>query len=324
MSNFNNVPIPSNLKTLHAQVLVMFEECKNAAEADVRSMYEAEKRPTVFDLVKPGAGDTATMEYAIPTLTGRPGDTSDGAMPVFTPGGASVSSKALPTGYIVEIHYSDLRDDRFGLLQASIQSVAQRAVGWKYTTIAQQIPEGLTKVTVDGKAYFATDHHINLLNANGGSFSNKLSLALTADNFATARTAFRKIPQEDGLPRYDNNPDTLLVSAKNETMAENIVANPTLFGGASNPNKGKAQIIVVPEWDLLLKPGGGTYEDAWMLAKTRSSLVKPFVWNEREPLNITYIGAKTGPKPGLYHQWMVYGEMILAFLDPRLGLWSSP
>lgn len=321
MSNFNNVPIPSNMKTLHAQVLVMFDEAKNAAEADVRSMYESEKRNTVLDLVRTVAGDTAKMELAIPTMSARPGDTQDGAMPVFTPGAASVSNVAMPTGYIIEIHYSDLRDDRFGLLQASIQEAAAEAVAWKYTTIAQQLPDGLTKVTVDGKAYFATDHHVNLLNANGGSFSNKLSLPLTADNFATARTAFRRIPRENGLPRYDNNPDTLIVSAKNETIAESIVANPTLFGGAANPNKGKAKIIVVPEWDLL---GGGTYENAWMLAKTSSSMRKPFVWNEREPLNITYIGAKTGPKPGLTHQWMVYGEMSLAFLDPRLAVWSSP
>ena len=322
MGNFNNVPIPAELKGLHAQVLVMFDDARNAAEADIRSDYEANKRPTVVDLVKDGKGDTADMVYALPTMTGRPGDVSDGAMPVFTPGAASVSNKAMPTGYLIRIHHSDLRDDRFGLLQASIQQVAANAVAWKYTTIAQQLPDGLTKLTIDGKAYFATDHHVNLLNANGGSFSNKLTLPLSADNFAAARTAFRKIPQENGLPRYDNNPDTLLVSAKNETLAESIVANPTLFGGAANPNKGKAQIIVVPEWDLL---GGGTYEDAWMLAKTRSSLVKPFIWNEREQLAIVYIGAKTsGPLPGLYHEWMVYGEMSLAFFDPRLALWSKP
>jgi hypothetical protein len=321
MSNFNNVPIPSNLRALHAQVLVIFDESKNAAEADIRSMYEGEKRQTVLDLVRSVTGDTAKMEFAIPTMAARPGDVQDGAMPVFTPGAASVSNVALPTGYLIEIHHSDLRDDRFGMLQASIQEAAAEAVAWKYTTIAQQLPDGLTKLTIDGKSYFATDHHVNLANANGGSFSNKLTLALTADNFATARTAFRRIPRENGLPRYDNNPDTLIVSAKNETAAENIVANPTLFGGAANPNKDKAKIIVVPEWDLL---GGGTYEDAWMLAKTSSSMKKPFVWNEREPLNITYIGAKTGPKPGLTHQWMVYGEMSLSFLDPRLAIWSKP
>jgi phage major head subunit gpT-like protein len=322
MSNFNNVQIPQNLKQLHAQVLVMFDDAKNAAEVDIRSEYENTKRATVIDLVKDGKGDTADMVYALPTMTGRPGDTSDGAMPVFTPGAASVSNRALPTGYLIRIHHSDIRDDRFGLLQSSIQQVAANSVAWKYTTIAQQLPDGLSKLTIDGKAYFATDHYVNLLNNKNGSFSNKLSLALTPDNFSAARTAFRRIPQENGLPRYDNNPDTLLVSAKNETLAESIVANPTLFGGAANPNKGKAQIIVVPEWDLL---GGGTYEGAWMLAKTRSSLVKPFIWNEREQLGITYIGSKTtGPLPGLYHEWMVYGEMSLAFFDPRLAVWSAP
>jgi phage major head subunit gpT-like protein len=179
----------------------------------------------------------------------------------------------------------------------------------------------LTKTTVDGLTFFNTAHYVNLKDTKLGTFSNRLSLPLTADNFAAARTAFRRIPRENGLPRYDNNPDVLVVSAKNETLAESIVANPQLFGGASNPNKDKAEIVVLPEWDLL---DGGTYEDAWALLKTSSSIQKPMVFNEREPLGITYIGAKQTSVPGLTHQWMVYGEMVLAFVDPRLALWSNP
>jgi len=321
MSGFNNVPIPEELRELHATVEVAFEKAKGAAEADVRSIYESKKRKTALDLVKVTSGKTAKLVHSIPTMAARPGDTQDGAMPVFTPGAASVSSRALPTGYIIEVHYSDLRDDIWGILQDGIEGAASEAVNWKYTTIALQMLDGLTALTVDGKTYFATDHHVNLRDAKLGSFSNKLTLALTADNFAAARTAFRKIPRENGLPRYDNAPDVLVVSAKNETLAESIVANPTLFGGASNPNKDKAEIVVLPEWDGL---ASGAYEDAWMLMKTSSSIQKPMVFNEREPLNITYIGAKTGPKPGLTHQWMVYGEMVLAFVDPRLALYSKP
>jgi phage major head subunit gpT-like protein len=318
---FNNVPIPEELRELHATVEVAFEKAKSAAEADIRSVYETKKRKTALDLVKVTSGKTARVVHTIPTMAARPGDTQDGAMPVFTPGAASVSSRALPTGYIIEIHYSDLRDDIWGILQSGIEGAASEAVNWKYTTIAQQMPEGLTKTTVDGLTFFNTAHYVNLKDTKLGTFSNKLSLPLTADNFASARTSFRRIPRENGLPRYDNNPDVLVVSAKNETVAENIVANPQLFGGASNPNKDKAEIVVLPEWDLL---DGGAYEDAWMLLKTSSSIQKPMVFNEREPLGITYIGAKQTSVPGLTHQWMVYGEMILAFVDPRLAVWSKP
>lgn len=324
MSNFNNVPIPEYLRELHATVEVAFEKAKNAAEADVRSAYETKKRKTALDLVKVTTGKTARVVHSIPTMAARPGDTSDGSMPVFTPGAASVSSRALPTGYIIEVHYSDLRDDVFGILQDGIEGAASEAVNWKYTTVAMQMPEGLTKTTVDGLTFFNTGHYVNLRDSALGTFSNKLSLPLSAENFASARTAFRRIPRENGLPRYDNNPDVLVVSAKNEGLAESIVANPHVFGGASNPNKDKAEIVVLPEWDMLPKVGGGTYEDAWMLMKTSSSIQKAMVFNEREPLGITYIGAKQTKVPGLTHQWMVYGEMVLAFVDPRLAIYSAP
>lgn len=318
---FNNVPIPEELRELHATVEVAFEKAKGAAEADIRSIYETKKRKTALDLVKVTSGKTARVVHTIPTMAARPGDTQDGAMPVFTPGAASVSSRALPTGYIIEIHYSDLRDDIWGILQDGIEGAAAEAVNWKYTTIAQQMPEGLTKLTVDGLSFFNTAHWVNLKDNKLGTFSNKLTLPLIADNFAAARTSFRRIPRENGLPRYDSNPDVLVVSAKNETIAEAIVANPTLFGGAANPNKDKCEIVVLPEWDLL---DNGAYEDAWMLLQTSSSIRKAMAFNEREPLGITYVGAKQTNVPGLTHQWMVYGEMVLAFVDPRLALWSKP
>lgn len=322
MSEFVNVNMTPRLKTLHAQVLVWFRDAVTAEEADIRSEYETEKRPTILDVTMPGGGESASMEYAIATLNARVSDVSDGTMPVYTPGAASVSNKAAPQGFIVRIHHSDLRDDRYGILQSSVNGVATEAVRWKYNTIAIQITDGLTKKTVDDLSYFNAAHYVNLRDAARGTFTNSLALALTADNFAAARTKFRQIPRDNGLPYHDNAPDVLIVSAANETNAENIVANPTLFGGAANPNYRKCKIIVVPEWDTY---NSGAYANAWVLAKTRSTNVKPFIWNEREALNITYIGAKTsGPLPGLYHEWMVYGEMALAFYDPRLALWSMP
>ena len=326
MSAFNNVAMSSRLKTLHAQMMVWFEDGKRIADVDIKSKYENEKRATILDCVAPGKGETADMEYVVATLGATPGNIEDGSMAVYTPGAASVSSKAKPTGFILSVHHSDLRDDRFGIIKSSIQQMAADAVDWKYVTIAESIPLGLTKTTIGGKTFFATDHNVNFRNTAAGTFSNKLTLALSDDNFASARKSFRQIKFDNGRPNHANAPDTLIVSLENESLAEKIVANPTLFGGAANPNLNKARIIVVPEWDTL---DGGTYAQAWVLARTMSSLKKPFVWNEREELGIQYIGAvpgggSAGPLPGLYNQWMVYGEMALAFLEPRYALWSKP
>ena len=54
MSNFNNVPIPEELRELHATVEVAFEKAKSAAEADVRSIYESKKRKTAQRSPKDG------------------------------------------------------------------------------------------------------------------------------------------------------------------------------------------------------------------------------------------------------------------------------
>lgn len=326
MSIWNNAAMSANVRALNAQMMVWFNEGKSIADVDIRSKYENEKRASVLDCVAPGKGETADMEYVVATLGATPGNIEDGSMAVYTPGAASVSSKAKPTGFILSIHHSDLRDDRFGIIKASVQQMASDAVDWKYVTIAESIPLGLTKLTIGGKTFFATDHNVNFKNTAAGTFSNKKTLALSDDNFASVRKDFRGIKFDNGRPNHANAPDTLIVSLENESLAEKIVANPTLFGGAANPNLNKARIIVVPEWDTL---DGGTYASAWVLARTMSTLKKPFVWNEREELNIQYMGSvpgggNAGPLPGLYHQWLVYGEMVLAFLEPRYAIWSKP
>jgi Mu-like prophage major head subunit gpT len=328
MSVFNNVAIPSGLRSRHAQVKVWFDDGKSIADADVRSVYEKTKRGNVLDCVMPFTGETAHAEFVIATLGASMGDLSDGAMPVYTPGAASVESKAKPEGFILSVHHTDLRDDRFGIIQASVNRLAMRATNWAYQKIAESLPLGLTKLTIDGKAFFATDHHVNLRNANNGSFSNKLTLALSDDNFADAYASFQDIKFDDGRPDHSNVPDTLIVSSHLSALAEKIVAVPTLFGGAANPNLAKCKIVRVPEWNTL---AAGIYKNAWILARTESTLVKPWIWNEREKPRIVYCGSVLGgqgnpafPLPGMYHQWMVYGESALAFYEPRFALWSAP
>ncbi len=328
MSLFNNVAIPSGLRSRHAQVQVWFDDGRAIADADVRSVYEKTKRASVLECVMPGAGETAHMEYVIATMGAVMGDVSDGAMAVYTPGAASVESKAKPEGFILAVHHADLRDDRFGIIKSSINKLALRATNWQYQKIAESLPLGLTKLTVDGKAFFATDHHVNLRNANNGSFSNKLTLALSDDNFATAYASFQDIKFDDGRPDHSNVPDTLIVSSHLSALAEKILAVPTIFGGAANPNLDKCRIVRVPEWNTM---DSGAYQNAWILARTGSSLIRPWIWNEREKPSLNYIGAVPGgggnlalPLPGMYHQWMVYGESALAFYEPRYALWSKP
>lgn len=313
----------ARLTALDASVRVWFREALTAAEADVRSEYEGSKRPLIDTVTMPGGGETGNMEYVIATLEGDLKDIEDGSVPVYTPEGASVRSEAKPNGFIVEISEYQLDDDKYGILQMGVKRAASKVARWKYKQIGKSIVDGFTRKTVDGLSYFNAAHYVNLRNSALSTFSNLATLPLTADNFATVRSRFRVIPQEDGEAIYDNNPDVLVVSGKNETAAENIVANPTLFGGANNPNWKKAEIIVVPEWDNLPKSGGGTYEDLWCLFRTKDSAVKPLIWNERMAPRITPIQPRMG-KNGRLYRWFIDARAEVAFYDPRIGYASLP
>lgn len=313
----------ARLIALDASVRVWFRDALSAAEADVRCAYEKQKRPLVDVVAMPGGGETGNMEYVIATLEGDLKDVEDGSIPEFTPEGASVRSEATPNGYIVGIYEYQLDDDKYGILQMGVKKAASKAARWKYKRIGKSIPEGFSKKTVDGKNYFATDHFVNLRSTALGTFSNYETLPLTADNFATVRSKMRVIPQEDGEPVYDNDPDILMVSGKNETLGESIVYNPHLFGGASNPNLNKAELVVVPEWDVLPKAGGGTYADLWCLFKSRDSSCKPLIWNERMAPRITPIQPRIG-KQGRFYRWLIDARAETAFFDPRIGYASLP
>lgn len=297
------------------------------AMADVRSAYELQKRRTVLDCVLDGGQATGEVSYVMTTLSGSIDDVSDGSMPVVTPGAKTVESTAKPNGLILQVHADDLDDDRFGIINAGISKLAIKATNYRYQQVAKALPLGLTRATVDGLAFFHATHYVNLQNSALGTFSNKRTLPLTDDNFAQLYADFQALPYEDGNPDHANAPDTIIVSANLTKVAEKIVAVPNQFGGASNPNLGKVSIVRVPEWDTL---SSGLYKNAWILAKTESSLVKPFVYNERRKPEIYYVGSVLGggsvqtPLPGLYHRWMVYSRADLAFYEPRLAMWSDP
>jgi len=318
-----NFATNARLTALDASVRVWFRDAISASEADVRGEFESTKRPLVDVVTMPGGGETGNMEYVMATLQGDLSDASDGTIREFTPEGASVRSEATPNGMIVGISEYQLQDDKFGILQMGIKKAASKAVRWKYKRIGKAIPEGFVRTTIDQKTYFNTAHWVNLQNSTLGTFSNVATLPLTADNFATVRSRMRVIPQEDGEAVYDNDPDILMVSGKLETTAEAIVAVRQNAFGADNVNLNKAKIVVVPEWDALAKPGGGTYQDLWCLFKTRDSACRPLIWNERMAPRVIPLPPNTGTN-GRYFRWLIDARAEVAFLDPRIGYASMP
>lgn len=311
-----NFDANARLIGLDAVVKSYFRRQLTAAEADYRTKYETEKRPTIDILCDDGGGANGNMEYVLPTLEADLRDISDGTIPEYTPEAASIRSEANPNGVIVSIYEYQLDDDMFGILRKSLDMLAGKVARWKWKQIGKSLIQGLTTTTVDGLSYFNAAHYTNLKDNSAGTFRNLVTLPLTDDNFATVYDEFAAIPQEDGEPVADNQPNILVVSSKQATLAQKIVYEPNLFGGASNPNCGKAKVVVVPEL-------AANHPNFWALFKTDAFGVKPLIWNQRMAPRITPIEPRTTAK-GRQYRWLVDARASLAFYEPRLGFASNP
>ncbi len=183
-------------------------------------------------------------------------------------------------------------DDKLGLYSNIAQDMGWQAAKLHDQQLALLIQSNPTGF--DGKAFFATDHYINI-DAASGSQSNLLSLSLTPDNYASARKTFRSWVGHDGQP-MGSRPSLLVVPPSLEHAARIILNSdmiaPGTFGGATqvgaNTNilKGSAELLVIDELE--------NEPTTWYLLDN-SSLVKPFVIQERQAPQFTYLNNPTDP-----------------------------
>jgi hypothetical protein len=312
-----NFDANARLVGLDAAVKTYFRKQLTAAEVDYRSKSETEKRPTIDILCDmDGGGTNGNMEYVLPTLEADLKDIADGTIPEYTPEAASIRSEATPNGVIVSIYEYQLDDDQYGILRKGLDMLAGKVARWSWKNIGKSLYQGLTTKTVDGLSYFNAAHYTNLKDTSAGTFRNLVTLPLTDNNFAAVYEEFADIPQEDGEAVADNYPNILVVSNRQANLAQKIVYEMTLFGGASNPNCGKAKVVVVPEL-------GRVAPNFWALFKTDAFGVKPLIWNQRMAPRITPIEPRTTAK-GRQYRWLVDARASLAFYEPRLGFASNP
>jgi phage major head subunit gpT-like protein len=134
--------------------------------------------------------------------------------------------------------------------------------------------------TLDGQAFFDTDHPVSLSGSAGTQSNYFTGRALTPDNFAFVRLKMRTLKQEDGQSA-EILPSLLIVPPELEEAAKAIV-EPDLvsIGGVitSNPNKGAARILVLPR--LSIQP------TAWYLADTTDG-IRPLILQEQQAPRLT-------------------------------------
>jgi len=171
----------------------------------------------------------------------------------------------------IEVNHADIKDDQTGQYGIQAKSIGESAKAFPDELVFETLlPGGFTSLCYDGQYFFDTDHPIG---ETGSTQSNKLTVALDATSFQTARTMLRKMKDDFGRPTMNRNMDLLIVvPADLEATAETIFEALINSSGATNTLKGKARILVA---DWLSDTNN------WYLLNV-AGIIKPFVVQERE------------------------------------------
>lgn len=170
----------------------------------------------------------------------------------------------------IEVKHADLKDDQTGKYGPVVRSIGESARLYPDELIfGSLLPNGFTNLAYDGQYFFDTDHPIG---DTGSTQSNKLTSALDATAFSSARLALMKMKDDQGRP-INQNPNLLLVIPPDLlATAEGIIEAEYLASGATNTNYKKARILVSP-WL--------TDTNNWYILNTNGTIL-PFVLQERE------------------------------------------
>ena len=167
----------------------------------------------------------------------------------------------------VAVPRNDISDDRIGLYNPMIQSMAQSASLHPDKLVFKLLPGGFSNKCYDGKTFFATNHKVG----EKFTFSNKGTAKLSLESYAEARATIMSMTDEEG-ESLNIIPDLLVVPPALEAEARKILLADQI-NGTTNTMKGTAEPFVVPEL-----AGNDT---AWYLLCTTKP-VKPLIYQERE------------------------------------------
>jgi phage major head subunit gpT-like protein len=194
----------------------------------------------------------------------------------------------------IEVDHADLKDDQTGQYGILARSIGEAAKTYPDELVfAELLPNGETNLCYDGQLFFDTDHPVG---ETGATQSNKITTALDATAFNTARGMLRTMKDDYGRPTFNNNMDLLLVVPPAlESTAQTILEADFNANGATNVYKGNARILVA-NW----------LSDTtnWYLLNTAGT-IKPFIVQERE--FIPFESLEDGSEPNFMRKKNYYG-----------------
>lgn len=172
----------------------------------------------------------------------------------------------------IEVDRNHIEDDTLGIYGPQAQMAGFSAAQLPDEIVFALLDGAFTHLCYDGKAFFADDHPVgDSAVVNKGTAALKAdSLANAAASYGAARTALRKMKDDEGRP-LDVDPNLLVVPPALGDTAQ-ILLTADKFGDDPNPYRGTAEVVVSP-WL--------TSDTAWFLLDTRKP-VKPMIYQERK------------------------------------------
>lgn len=149
----------------------------------------------------------------------------------------------------IEVPKNDILNDKFGLWAPKIDRLADAFEFGINDLVFGMLVGGIQGValgaTFDGQNLIDTDH--TALSIGGTAQSNHVAGALTPTTFNTGITRFLTMVNENGVPVNDPGRKVrLVVGPSNRLAARDILDAQTLANGASNQDRGVAELIVTP------------------------------------------------------------------------------
>lgn len=227
----------------------------------------------------------------------------------------------------VEVPKDDVEDDQIGVYTQRVEMMGRSAALWPDDVLTTLIRDGLTTLCADGQLFFDTDHPKNLDSAAAGTYSNKLTTALTAPNYGAARAIMRAYVGAD-THSLSVNPTLLVVPPALEDTARAILNSELIAPGAAwagnaadvaatNIYRNSAELLVIDELN--------DDPTRWYLFDI-SKPIKPFVFQMRKAPNFVSMTAPNDPNV-FWQDQFVYGvdsRGNAGFTMPFLALTSKP
>lgn len=195
--------------------------------------------------------------------------------------GFYLRNKNFATGIICSA--DDIEDDRLNMIAPRINGLVTAYGVHIFTEMVRLIEEGSGLECYDGKNFFATDHSTGS-SGTQINYSTGGGSALSSSTFRTYRARMMEYKNDRGVLMAVK-PTHLFCGTSLEGTAEEILKAERLSTGETNVDRNKCEIMVIP---------GLASSTMWGLADL-SKPIKPFIKQNRRPLDITALTDPTSP-----------------------------